>query len=66
MCSLVECHITLSVWGFNLMHPTQHIVSLHNFSLQNTRKSLRVSAADIIHSHRKIKEILDPENSPFH
>ena len=39
-----------------------------NFSLQNKRKSLRVQLerADIIHSQREIKEILDPENSPFH
>ena len=36
--------------------------------LLNTRKSLRVqqARADIIHSNREIKEIFDPENSPFH
>ena len=44
------------------------IVFLYNFSLQNKRKSLRVQLerADIIHSQRDIKEIFDPESSPFH
>ena len=43
------------------------IVFLHNVSLQNKRKSLRVQLerADIIRSQREIKEIFDPENAPF-
>ena len=43
-------------------------VFLYNFSLQKKRKHLRVQVerADIIHSQREIKEIFDPENSPFH
>ena len=39
-----------------------------DFSLQTKRKSLcvQLERADIIHSHSEIKEIFDPENSPFH
>ena len=43
-------------------------VFLHNFSLQNKHKRLRVLTsrrADFIHSQREIKEILDPEKHTF-
>ena len=42
-------------------------VFLHNLFLQNKHKSLRVqlAQADIIHSQREIKEILDPEKHTF-
>ena len=41
--------------------------SLHNFSLQKKHKSLRLqlARADIIHSQRENKEILDPEKHTF-
>ena len=41
--------------------------SLHNYSLQNKHKSLRLQLgrAGIIHSQREIKEILDHEKHTF-
>ena len=58
---LGDSHInSIPAWSKEFFSP--------NFSLQNNRKSLRVQLerADIIHSHSEIKEIFDPENSPFH
>ena len=58
------------VWGIHKLTRYQPGVKnfLPNFSLQNKRKRLRVQPerADIIHSHSEIKEIFDPENSPFY
>ena len=42
-------------------------VFLHNFSLQNKRKSsgLQPALVDVIHSLREIKEIFHPEKGTF-